>query len=48
MATITWIEVIAICVTPALTLFLCAGALAVYKHAKAWIFTRSEEVDHEL
>ena len=48
MATITWIKIIAMCIAPAIILFIGAGVLSIYKHATAWFITKNEEVDHEL
>ena len=48
MTTFTWIEVIAMCIAPAIILFIGAGVISIYKHALAWFITKNEEIDHEL
>ena len=48
MAAFTWFDVIAMCIAPAIFMFIAAGVISIYKHATAWFTTRNEEVDHEL
>ncbi|GAA6204623.1 hypothetical protein [Thalassotalea sp. SU-HH00458] len=48
MATFTWFVVIAMCIAPAIIMFITAGVTSIYKHATAWFTTKDEEVDHEL
>ncbi|MDO6445181.1 hypothetical protein Q4493_05270 [Colwellia sp. 1_MG-2023] len=48
MAILTWFGVIAMCIAPAIIMFVAAGVISIYKHATAWFTNRNEEVDHEL
>jgi len=40
MATLAWVDVIAMCIAPAAILFLGAGVISIFKHAKARFYTK--------
>jgi len=48
MANDSWITVVAMCLSPALILFIVAGLVALGKKLKVNKLSSSEEIDHEL
>lgn len=48
MANESWMTLIAMCLAPAVILFIVAGLVSIAKHIKASKLSSNEEVDHEL
>ena len=44
----TWVEAVAISLSPALLLFLGAGVMTIYKRVKSRLTESNEEIKHEL
>ncbi len=41
-------KIIAMCVAPVFILFIYAGAISMFKHVKARLLRKNEELDNEL
>lgn len=48
MAMMSWFKIVAMCLAPALIIFLCAGVISIYTNVLTWFKTKYGEIDHEL